>query len=95
MKLFPRRDLRAALAHAAAGGQALLIHSWNGPSRYACFNGASEIGKLFDQDRERLVATAQRLGVRRVAVDREGRPGQHVDLVAGPLERAKKEAEAT
>ncbi len=92
MKLFARRELRSALAHAAAGGQALLVHAWGGPSRYGCFNGASVIGKLLDQDRARLVATARRLGVRRIVVDRPGQRGQHVDLVGGPLAKAKQEA---
>ncbi|NDY56676.1 hypothetical protein G3N56_07955 [Desulfovibrio sulfodismutans] len=95
MKLFPHRELRSALAHAAAGGQALLVHAWGGPSRYACFDGAAEIGKLFDQNRARLAATAQRLGVRRIKVDRPGQPGQHVDLVGGPLAKAKQEATAS
>jgi len=92
MKRFSRKHYREALALAAGGGQALLVHAWGGPSRFACFNGAAEIGKLFDQDRDRLMSTAQRLGVRRIKVDREGQPGQHVDLVGGPLHRAKREA---
>lgn len=93
MKRFARKNYREAMAYAANGEQALLVHAWNGPSRYACFNGAPEVGKLFDQDAARLVATAHRLGVRRVVVDREGQPGQHVDLVGEPLERAEREAQ--
>ncbi|MDQ7832063.1 MAG: hypothetical protein RDU30_10035 [Desulfovibrionaceae bacterium] len=95
MKRFERKHYYEALAHAADGEQALLVHSWHGPSKYACFDGTPEIGKLFDQDSARLVATARRLGVRRVKVDRDGQPGQHVDLVGGPLHRAKQEATAS
>lgn len=92
MKLFPRNSLPSALAHASSGEQALLVHGWGRPSRIACFDGAPEIGKLFDLDRDRLVSTARRLGVRRIVVDRDGQPGQHVDLVGGPLAKAKQEA---
>lgn len=93
MRFFERRQYREALAHAAQGGQALFIHAWHGQSRIRCFDGAPFIGKLFDQDRERLMATVRRLGVRVVAVDRAGQPEQHVDLVGRPLQRAKAEAE--
>jgi hypothetical protein len=85
------REYRAALAVAAAGGQALFLHPWGGPSRIRCFDGVRWIGKLFDQDKTRLVATARRLGVRRVVIDREDLPEQHVALVAGPLQRARAE----
>lgn len=86
------REYRAALAVVAAGEQALFIHPWGGPSRIRCFNGVREIGKLFDQDKARLVATAKRLGVRKVVIDREDLPEQHVDLVAGPLRKARTES---
>ncbi len=90
MKLFQgHREYRAALDVAAAGGQALFLHPWGAPSRVRCFNGVRWIGKLFDRDKARLVATARQLGVRVVVVDREGQETQHVDLVARPLERAK------
>lgn len=88
-----RRQYREALACAAEGGQALFVHAWHGPSRIKCFDGAPWIGKLFDQDRARLAATARRLGVRIVKVDRAGEPGQHIDLVGRPLQRARAEAE--
>jgi len=93
MKLFQRREYRDAIAHAADGGQALLVHAWGGPSKVPCFNGAAMIGKLFDQDPARLVATVKRLGVRKIKVCREGQPGQHIDLVASPLDRAKRECQ--
>lgn len=85
------REYRAALAAATAGGQALFVHPWGGPSRIRCFDGIRWIGKLFDRDKDRLEATAKRLGVRRVVIDREDLPEQHVDLVAGPLRKARAE----
>lgn len=95
MRLFQRREYKQALDHAAQGGQALLVHAWGGPSKVPCFNGAVTIGKLFDQERDRLIATVKRLGVRKIKVCREGQPGQHIDLVASPLERAKHECQTT
>lgn len=86
------RQYNDALAHADGGGQALFLHPWGAPSRVKCFDGVPWIGKLFDRDRARLVATARRLGVRVVKVDRDGQASQHVDLVGRPLERAKAEA---
>ena len=64
---------------------------WGGP---ACFRRAKEFAHLFDQDAERLVATARRLGVRRVVVSRRGQPQQHVDLCGGPLRKAVAESVA-
>lgn len=70
MKLFtPSKDgvgaSALARAEAAAGGQALAVYPWrghwhgqNGPR---CFRGASEIGKLYDQDPERLGGHGARL----------------------------------
>lgn len=78
-----------AIMDAENGGQALFVHTWyGGENAPRAFRGKRTIGKLFDQDRERLVRTAHELGVRRVKVDREGSKYQHVDLVSGPLERA-------
>lgn len=90
MKLFQgHRQYREALAHVGTGEQSLFLHAWGGPSRIPCFDGVRIIGKLFDRDRVRLVATARRLGVRVIKVDREGQESQHIDLVGRPLERAK------
>lgn len=92
MTMFERRQLADALAHAAAGGQAL--HLMSGSYAYlrsdtpSCFRGRSIIAHLFDQDAERLVATVRKLGVRVVCIERKGQPGQHVDLCGKPLERA-------
>lgn len=82
---FDERSLKAAIAHAAAGGQAL--HLMRGHFAYMrastpkCFHGRNVIAHLFDQSLPRLVATAKRLGVRIIKVERESTPGQ-------PLERA-------
>lgn len=83
-----------AEAYAAAGGQALHTHRIIVDRRRAprCFVRAvdrgEDIAHLFDQDEARLVATARRLGVRVVVVDRRGLPGQHIDLCGAPLRRA-------
>jgi hypothetical protein len=94
MKSFEQRDIAGALAHAKAGGQALHLCSRSFVSRSApaVFRNAECFAHLFDGDRARLVATAKRLGVLCVIVDRDGEPGQHVDLAGRPLERAEAEA---
>lgn len=96
MKIFQQSQLREAKAYAAAGGQALHLFSGGiadaiGAVRKIpnCFRGRRELAHLIDQDRPRLEATARRLGVRVVFVDRAGTDLQHVDLCGGPLERAK------
>jgi hypothetical protein len=99
MKLFPELKQQAeAIAHAAAGGQALMLL----PRAFAHMQARtpavfrrerwSHIGKIFDQDRTRLAETARRLGVRVVLVDREGQPSQHIDLCGQPLQRGMWEA---
>jgi len=93
MKIFQQRDLQAAYAHAGAGGQAL--HLMDGSFAHLrrdtpnCFKGRRQIAHLFDQDRERLVRTARKYGVRVIRVERDGDPlRQHIDLCGRPLERA-------
>ena len=61
----------------------------------ACFARSETFAHLLDYDHDRLVATARRLGVRVIKVDRQGRRGQHIDLCGRPLERAISEAEDT
>jgi len=100
MKRFEHREVKAALAHAAAGGQAL--HVWDpGPNAAQIYPKAPKIflrhrpwAHLFDRDVERLKATARRLGIRRVYIDRRGDRGQHVDLCGKPLDRAIAECAA-
>lgn len=94
MRRFEQRQIREALAHAAEGGQAL--HIWDpGPHAAQTYPNAPAVflqnrpwAHLIDDDLERLTATARRLGVRRVFVDRRGQRGQHVDLCGGPLDKA-------
>lgn len=96
MKIFLQRELREALAYSAAGGVAL--HLCDGAIADAiaavrhvpgCFRGRKEFAHMFGPDAELLKRIAKRCGVRVLFVDRAGTPAQHVDLVGGPLERAK------
>lgn len=95
MKIFEQPQVHEAEQHALDGHQAL--HLFDGriadavPGAPRCFRNRREVGHLFDQDRERLVKTARRLGVRVIFVDRDGMPHQHIDLCGRPLERAKQE----
>jgi len=83
-----------------AGGQAL--HVWmppreGYPDAPEVFKRAQRNGEpwahLLDKDKERLVKTVRRYGVRVVAVYRAGTPTQHVDLCGDPLRRILKEAQ--
>lgn len=100
MKVFNCLKIDEALAHAAAGGQALHLHRIIPDRQRAprCFVQAvdrgEDIAHLFDLDRDRLVATARRLGVRVVHIDRDGTDRQHIDLCGGPLKKAVALAEA-
>lgn len=97
MKAFSFGGIKEALEHAAAGGQALHLFDprpFVRRSTPRCFRSAKEAAHLFDADAERLEATAKRLGVRVVKIERRGqRRGQHVDLIGAPLRKAKAEAE--
>ena len=92
LKIFQEREIPAAYAWSAAGGQAL--HLMDGS--YAnmqkrtprCFKGHKQIAHLFDLDATRLISTAKALGVRVVLVEHTGQRGQHVDLCGKPLARA-------
>lgn len=94
MKRFEQRQLREAIAHAAAGGQALHVCNTRQlgvdlmPGAPQCFKWSKQFAHLFDQNRDRLRATARKLGVRVIFVDRAGTPQQHIDLCGRPLERA-------
>ena len=99
MKLFQSKELLEAYKHVAEGGQAL--HVWGGEAvenwkkiekrMPKVFRDAKEWGHLMDLDKERLIATAKRLGVNVIVVAQEGRRSQHIDLCGKPLERAKEE----
>lgn len=97
MTFFEQRDLKAAFLFAEQGGQALhlcrtkQLVTKDAP---ACFKRGPQFAHLIDHDVERLMATARRLGVRVVKVERGGRQGQHVDLCGRPLERAIAETRA-
>lgn len=99
MKTFFQNQLREALAHAEAGGQAIHLHRVIPDRKRAprCFVAAVDRGEfiahLFDRDECRLRATARRLGVRVIVIDRAGRPEQHIDLCGMPLRRAEAEAD--
>jgi hypothetical protein len=101
MKYFTTFEVEEALAHAKTGGQALHCHRIIPDRARAprCFVAAvdkgEDIAHLFDLDTERLKATARRLGVKVVFVDRGGTDSQHIDLCGLPLRRAKMEAGVT
>jgi hypothetical protein len=93
MRGFLTREIKAAIGHSLAGGQALHLHTLGaGKGAPAVFLAAVRSGNwiahLFDQDAGRLERTARALGVSHVAIDRRGEPAQHIDLCHGPLWRA-------
>ena len=78
MRRFLYREHREAIAFAVAGGQAVHLHQVipNRDRAPRCFVAAvdrgEDIAHLFDQDRDRLLATARALGVKVVKVDMAG-----------------------
>ncbi len=88
MKLFTMLKMDEAVAFAKSGGQALHVHTFT-TGGHPFFARYAEAGHLFDQDLERLAATARMLGVRVVKIERRRTLSQHVDLCARPLRRAK------
>ena len=97
MKLFAEHQIHEALKHAAAGGQALHVFSpiWAGPRKPIPlpFKRTSVWAHLLDQDKQRLVETARKLGVKIIVVECEGRLSQHVDLCGRPLQRATRQCQ--
>ncbi len=97
MKIFKPRAIKEARDHAAAGGQALHMmtgqwaRGWGGPR---CFQQARSFAHLFDQNAERLMATAHRLGIYRAVIQKPGTPSQHIDICGRPLHKAEAEAKA-
>jgi hypothetical protein len=98
VKRFACLEVTEAKAYAAAGGQALHCHRIIFDDSPRCFKAAvaqgEDIGHLFDQDARRLVATARRLGVRVILVERRGTLGQHIDLCGAPMRRALAECQS-
>lgn len=90
MKRFEMKQIFEAKEYSKQGGQALHVHNIN--SGHRLFKRYPVIGHLFDADKTRLIATARRLGVRVIKVEREGEEGQHIDLCGKPFERACHEA---
>lgn len=96
MLLFTHRQVREAMAHAAAGGQAL--HIWRPPPDGrggSAWPGAPPRfrkhrlwGHLLDQDLDRLIRTAHSIGIPHPTVERPGQAKQHIDLCGEPLDRA-------
>jgi hypothetical protein len=88
VKRFEQHQLKEARAYASEGGQALHVHRFtlNG---HRLFRRYPEAAHLFDRDPIRLAATAARLGVRVIKIEKLGTESQHVDLCAKPLARAK------
>jgi hypothetical protein len=97
VKVFQQRDIKEAQLYALAGHQA--VHLMSGSFAYIrkdtpnCFKNQKTIAHLFDQDETRLIATAKKLGVRVIKIERKGQPGQHIDLCGKPLLRALEQAE--
>lgn len=95
MHVFQQKEIREAIQHAGTGAQALHLHRFLTPRAPSCFKRDVEAGlpiaHLFDQDHRRLVATAKRLGVKVIRIERMGTPRQHIDLCGQPLRRALEE----
>ena len=88
MKQFEMKDLKTAKDYSLQGFQALHIHTLN--AGHPLFRRYSKIGHLFDMNKITLIATAKRLGVRIIKVEREGETEQHIDLCGKPFEKAMK-----
>ena len=91
MKYFEQNELMAAIRYSLAGGQAICVFPADRegfPNAPKCFKKTGLWGHLLDQDKDRLMATAKRLGVHVIRVGKVGMKTQHIDLCGGPLERA-------
>lgn len=97
MKHFQEKEICEALEFVTAGGQALHIFK---PTRASAnkriplpFRRTKVWAHLLDLNKQRLVETARKLGVKIIVIDCKGGRGQHVDLCGRPLERAIKECQ--
>lgn len=88
MKLFKMKELRESIQYSISGGQALHLHNFCTDSAPLCFKRSKELGHLFDQNKERLIETAKKLGVKKIVIHGEG-DKMHVDLCGMPLKRCK------
>ncbi len=91
MVIFQMREVVAAYTHSKDGGQALHLHTLT--AGHPLFKRYSEVAHLLDMNKERLIETAKKLGVRTIKVEHEGTIKQHIDLCGKPLERAKLQAQ--
>lgn len=96
MRQYQMMELREAIDYAMQGGQSLHLHNIIGDRKRApkCFVRAVDKGEniahLFDQDKNRLISTARKLGVSVILVERENTSNQHIDLCGIPLKNAIK-----
>ena len=88
---FEMKEIREAIAYSNRFGQALHIHTIN--AGHKLFKRYPVIGHLFDLDKDRLIRTATKLGVRVIKIEYEGTARQHIDLCGKPFDRAVSEAE--
>ena len=94
MKIFQYKEIKQAIQYSKDGGQSLHLHRVIANKKKAptCFvksiNNGQYIAHLFDQNKERLIATVKELGVNKILIEREDTDKQHVDLCGKPLEKA-------
>jgi len=90
VKLFTEWELLEAWKYAEEGGQALHLFDgrpWKSQAPMV-FRRYNQWAHLMDTDLKRLIATAKKLGVRKVVVGRKGGRFQHVDLCGEPMLKA-------
>lgn len=89
LQVFQTKEQDAAIAHAAAGGIAVHLHSIVFPHSPQCFRRAvargEQIAHVFGQDAAELEKLAKHHGVRVIYIDKPGTPRQHIDMCCAPL----------
>jgi len=90
-------QLKQAIQYAKEGNQSLHIHTIVFPDSPKCFRNAVARGEyiahLFDQDKDRLIKTVKKYGVKVIKIEHEGTEKQHIDLCGKPLKRIIKLAD--
>jgi hypothetical protein len=90
-RIFTQSQVLAAREHAMHGGQAIHLHRMLGLNPPQCFardvRAGKDIAHVFDQNTARLIATAKKMGVRVILVDRLNSAHQHIDMCGKPLEK--------